>query len=72
MALSNRKDLLQMIELRRVSPWFMWAVGFLGVSLYAYEPFSSNVWIWFVVNMILFSVGFVLWRIYYNSGVVVK
>ena len=59
-----------MIELKRVSPWFMWAVGFFGGSLYAYEPFGSNVWIWFVTNIVLFSVGYLLWRIYYSSKVV--
>ena len=58
-----------MIELKRVSPGFMWAVGFLGGSLIAREPFSGNVWLWGLVNIILFSVGYLLWRIYYSSKV---
>jgi len=70
MAFLDGKDIGEVIEFKKVSPWFMWFIGFVSGFSSIYEPFKSHPWMWFVFSMVIFSISYLVWRIYYGSKIV--
>lgn len=52
----------------KVSPFFMWAVGYLhGLAYFGYFKPNGYYWQWFVFLAVTYPLAYIGWRLYYES-----
>jgi hypothetical protein len=56
-----------MIKFSKVSPWFMWFVGYIhGFTYWVYFKPNGFIWQWFVFLCVTYMLCYLAWRKWYE------